>query len=149
MSGAQTGVDRAALDVALALGLPIAGWVPRGRKAEDGVVPRQYDALRECHSGNYAVRTRLNVRDADATLIFTSGAPHGGTRLTMRIAAAMSKPLLIIDALYHDEAESARRVASWLDSLPIARLNIAGPRASQLPTLYDYTRAVLERALTR
>lgn len=37
-SGGQTGVDRAAFDVALALGLPIGGWCPQGRPAEDGQI---------------------------------------------------------------------------------------------------------------
>lgn len=67
----------------------------------------------------------------------------------MRIIEAMSKPVLVVDALSHDKEESARRVQSWLDSLQPDRLNIAGPRASQLPGLYDYTRAVLAQALPR
>ncbi len=42
VSGGQSGVDRAALDVALELGLLCGGWCPRGRKAEDGVIPGRY-----------------------------------------------------------------------------------------------------------
>jgi len=42
VSGGQTGVDRAALDVALELGLARGGWCPKGRKAEDGRIPPQY-----------------------------------------------------------------------------------------------------------
>ncbi len=69
VSGGQTGVDRAAWDVAIELGLPIGGWVPKGRRAEDGVIPERYTGLREAESADPAVRTALNVRDSDATRI--------------------------------------------------------------------------------
>ncbi len=149
ISGGQTGVDRAALDAAVALGIPIAGWIPAGRKAEDGIVPMHYTGLAECQSSHYPVRTRLNVRDADATLVFTAGTPHGGTALTLRIVESLSKPLLVVDALYHHECEAVQHVGTWLDSLRVTSLNVAGPRASQLPLLYDYTRSVLEHALVK
>ena len=41
ISGAQTGADRGGLDAALERGFPIGGWVPRGRKAEDGTIPKR------------------------------------------------------------------------------------------------------------
>src|SRR4051812_33030942 len=46
VSGGQTGVDRAALDVALEHGIDCGGWCPQGRKAEDGPIPDRYP-LRE------------------------------------------------------------------------------------------------------
>jgi hypothetical protein len=73
VSGGQTGVDRAALDVALKLGIPCGGWCPRGRQAEDGVIPARYP-LAETPSEGYSERTRWNVRDADATLTAETGA---------------------------------------------------------------------------
>ena len=76
VSGGQTGVDRAALDVGLAWGLPIGGWCPRGRTAEDGPIPARYP-LRETESAKYDVRTRRNVRDSDGTLILTARRPRG------------------------------------------------------------------------
>jgi Circularly permutated YpsA SLOG family len=36
ISGGQTGADRAGLDFAIEQGLEHGGYVPRGRKAEDG-----------------------------------------------------------------------------------------------------------------
>ena len=72
ISGGQTGVDRAALDVALDAGLPCGGWCPRGRRAEDGPIVAQYP-LMETDSPDYQMRTRRNVEDADATLILTLG----------------------------------------------------------------------------
>lgn len=87
VSGGQTGVDRAALDIAIALGIGCGGWVPRGRRAEDGTIASHYP-VRECRSSSYGVRTRLNVRDTDGTLILCRGRPSGGTSLTLAIAAS-------------------------------------------------------------
>ena len=78
VSGGQTGVDRAALDVGVECGLQIGGWVPRGRLAEDGTIPRRYTGLREADSTDPAIRTALNVRDSDATLIVSHGPPLAG-----------------------------------------------------------------------
>ena len=72
--GGQTGVDRAPLDVALALGLPCGGWSPKGRRAENGKIPLRYP-LREMPSPKYPPRTAKIVREADGTLILTVGAP--------------------------------------------------------------------------
>lgn len=85
ISGGQTGVDRAALDAALQLGIPCGGWCPKGRKAKDGPIPDRYP-LKETESGSYPVRTEMNVRDSDGTLILTWGRPTGGTALTVRLA---------------------------------------------------------------
>jgi hypothetical protein len=62
VSGGQTGVDRAALDVALELELPCGGWCPKGRRAEDGRIPDRYP-MEEASSPDYRVRTELNVFD--------------------------------------------------------------------------------------
>jgi hypothetical protein len=69
VSGGQTGADQAALDVALERGLQVGGWVPKGRLAEDGPIPERYSGLVETQSSDPAVRTSLNLRDSDATLI--------------------------------------------------------------------------------
>ena len=70
VSGGQTGADRAGLDWAISMGIPHGGWCPRGRKAEDGVIPARYQ-LTETKSADYLTRTRWNVRDSNATVIFT------------------------------------------------------------------------------
>jgi len=96
-SGGQTGVDRAAHDAALAAGVPIRGWVPRGRWAEDGQVPARYIGLVETDSDDVAVRTEWNVRDSDATLILTFGPMTGGTELTWLLAMKCGRPSLVLD----------------------------------------------------
>jgi hypothetical protein len=147
-SGGQTGVDRAALDAALDRELPIGGWVPRGRLAEDGQVPARYGQLREADSPEYATRTRLNVQDTDATLVLRMGPATGGTRETMESARGLGRPLLEIDLEATDPAGAARTVLPWLEDLLTTRsslrLNVAGPRASQAPTAYARAKPVLE-----
>ncbi len=126
VSGGQTGVDRAALDVALALRLPCGGWCPRGRRAEDGAIPARYP-LRETVSSGYPERTRRNVEDTDGTLILARGTPRGGTALTLRLARAAGRPVLVVDLSADPDAGAARR---WLDAQRIRSLNVAGPRES-------------------
>lgn len=144
VSGGQTGVDRAALDVALELGFPCGGWVPRGRRAEDGRIPPIYP-LRETDSHSYAKRTRLNVRDADATLILTRGEPTGGTALTVDCARSLNRPHLVVDL----EGEvDLPAVHEWLARHDVRVLNVAGPREGAPPGIYriaaDFLRELLE-----
>jgi hypothetical protein len=150
-SGGQTGVDRAALDVARELGIPIGGWVPRGRLAEDGRVPERYEGLREADAADYALRTRLNVEDTDATLVLRIGEAAGGTRTTLDTARRLRRPVLDIDLDRHGVADAAASVRVWLERLRATRsgirLNVAGPRASQAPRGYDRAREVLRLAL--
>lgn len=145
VSGGQTGSDRAALDVALALGLPLGGWCPAGRGAEDGPVPERYP-LTETASPIHAVRTRANVRDADGTLIFNLGLLDGGTLLTVDCARKLRKPHLLVqlDAPGHPDPAA---VAAWLRDHQIRVLNVAGPRESKRPGIYAATRGFLGELL--
>lgn len=129
ISGGQTGVDRAALDVALELGIPLGGWCPRGRLAEDGIIDQRYP-LQETPSTDYVQRTEWNVRDADGTLIIAFKVPSGGTAFTIECARNHHKPLLMIDM--HDAVESIA-FRRWLTEHKIATLNVAGPRESHAP----------------
>jgi hypothetical protein len=129
VSGGQTGVDRAALDVAIALGIPHGGWCPRGRRAEDGVIAERY-ALREHAASDPAARTEANVVDSDGTLILYRGALEGGTQLTRSVAVRYGKPLLIVDIARAPEVASVRE---WIDRKGIGVLNVAGPCESQRP----------------
>ncbi len=128
VSGGQTGVDRAALDAAMALGVPHGGWCPKGRLAEDGPIPPIYQLV-ETDSPAYAVRTERNVLDGDATLILCRGQPSGGTDLTLRLAQRHAKPHLVADL----NAPVLARIRRWLAKIRPATLNVAGPRESQAP----------------
>jgi hypothetical protein len=130
ISGGQTGVDRAALNAAVYVGLPIGGWCPKGRLAEDGRIPESYP-LQECSLPGYPVRTRANVSDSEGTLVIVRGESYGrGTQLTLRCAQELGKPYLLID-LSQPAADNA--VLSWLREKRIKVLNVAGPRESGSP----------------
>ncbi|MGI8890973.1 MAG: YpsA SLOG family protein [Chthoniobacterales bacterium] len=148
ISGGQTGVDRAALDTAMALGVEGGGWCPAGRLAEDGPLPPRYP-LRELPGGGYVERTALNVSDADGTVIFHAGLLQGGTRATAEFCAEMSKPSLLIDASHRSPEEAAAALESFISSHRIGVLNVAGPRESQWPLGYGFTCETLSIFLWR
>jgi hypothetical protein len=148
ISGGQTGADRAALEAALAMGLPIGGWVPKGRKAEDGRIPDRYPNLRETDSDEYETRTRWNVRDSDATLILSHGPLTGGSKFTEWIARSLGKPVLHVDLSNASIGEAVDEVRAWLADLDGATLNVAGPRASNDPAIYDKTKEILTRLVS-
>ena len=129
VSGGQTGVDRGALDAAIALGIEHGGWCPRGRLAEDGPIPARY-RLRETDSPDYPARTEQNVIDSDATLILCRGRPSGGTELTLRLAQRHGRPHLVLDLDQSPQPEQLRR---WLQQHRVKVVNVAGPRESQSP----------------
>lgn len=144
VSGGQTGVDRAALDVALELGLPCGGWCPKGRKAEDGPIARRYP-LQETPSDDYAQRTAWNVRDSDGTLILTRGQPTEGTALTIELAERQGKPHLVMDL--HEQPDRAS-VRAWITTHRIRVLNIAGPREEKCPGIYAQASQFLRQLLS-
>ena len=147
VSGGQTGADRAALDVALELGIAIGGWVPRARRAEDGRVPERYEGLVETGSDAYEVRTERNVRDSDATLIITFGAPEGGTALTRRFALEFGKASLIVDLERSSIEEAVASIREWIAYTCPRVLNVAGPRLSKEPRITEATTDILRLAL--
>lgn len=147
VSGGQTGVDRAALDTALEMGIPCGGWCPRGRKAEDGTIPSTYP-LQETESRNYNARTKLNLRDSDATLVLTWGELSGGTENTVRLAEKLGKPCFIV---FLNAPVDPYLVFEWMMVYNFQVLNIAGSRESKHPGIYDearwFLRAVLVQAV--
>jgi hypothetical protein len=147
VSGGQTGADRAALDFAIRTGLPHDGWCPLGRRAEDGPLDAR-SQLRETPTPKYAERTAWNVRDSDATVLFTTRPElSGGTKLTHETAASLGKPTLHLCAAERGPLEAAVDLRQFLATHRVERLNIAGPRATQDPEVAAYVDAVLSAAL--
>lgn len=148
ISGGQTGVDRAGLVAAMTYCIPIGGWLPKWRLAEDGVVPEDFYDMQECEGG-YRERTRANVRSANATLILSDRFPlTGGTAYTAEIAAELGKPHKIVDL---DADNAAGQIRDWMLSLEDSLekelkkiiLNVAGPRESVSPGIFSKAKAIL------
>lgn len=143
VSGGQTGVDRAALDVAIYLGIEHGGWCPAGKFAEDGPIPEVYQ-LQETESSDYAERTERNVIDSDGTLILFWKSISGGSLLTERLAKKHRRPCLVVDLSEPSDVGAAQR---WLVDSAIAVLNVAGPRQSTAPKLTPLAEEFLLRLL--
>lgn len=159
-SGGQSGVDRAALDFAVAQGISYGGWCPAGGRAEDfptapGLLER-YPELTPTPSPDARQRTAWNVRDADVTVVVTpdgSASRSPGTEFTVVCARLIfDKPVRDVALSDVDAAPSLR---AWLeDALRSAGaggldVNLAGPRESEAPGIHRRTRALLERAWPR
>ena len=135
VSGGQTGVDRAALDWALASGVPCGGWCPLGRWAEDGPIDARYP-LRETPGADPAQRTEWNIRDSDGTLIVT-------------LARRLARPLLHLAKADSPAAEQAESLRQFIGQHQIRVLNVAGPRESGEPGVGEFVAGLLEAALGR
>ena len=135
ISGGQTGVDRAALDWAISRNINHGGWCPKGRLASDGPLPHCY-LLSETESTGYRQRTKLNVQDSDATLIFNIELLEGGTLQTVKFARGMKKPYRIIQLESCRPQAAAIEVTIWLKCFHFPILNIAGPSEARRSGIY-------------
>jgi len=142
VSGGQTGADRAALDVAIKLGIAYGGWIPKGRITEEGPLPDKYQ-LQEMHIGSYSKRTEQNVIDSDGTLIICRGKPTGRSDYTRQMVLRHKKHLLHMDLNLTTSYDAASLILSWANLHRIEVLNVAGPRASEDPAIYNEVFRVL------
>jgi putative molybdenum carrier protein len=143
ISGGQTGVDRAALDVALKHGIDAGGWCPTGRLDEFGRIPDRYP-VKELESGGFTERTLQNVKDSDGTVIVYPGKLSGGTEQTVRFCVEQQRPLKLIDSSNVSTEKAAQLIADFVRANTIDVLNVAGPRQSEWAKGYDYTTSMLE-----
>jgi hypothetical protein len=147
ISGGQTGIDRAALEVGLKYGIECGGWCPDHRADEFGRIPERYP-LQEVERGGFNERTRRNVRDSDATVIIYIDRLQGGTDHTLSRCIKQRKPHLLIDAAKLSPQEAANAIIDFTRTHTIEILNVAGPRQSEWPGGYDYTFRALDIFLT-
>lgn len=148
--GGQTGADRGALDAAIDMGIPVTGWVPKNGWAEDMNEPpgllKYYPQLKETSSSDVSVRTKCNVRDSHATLIILpdrcSNIP--GTILTEKYAQELKRPF------YIDNCRDLKDTLTWIHSLEYEiTLNVAGPRESEVPGIYQKTYELIQHILSK
>lgn len=143
ISGGQTGADQAALDVAIKLGIPYGGWIPKGRLTEKGRLDSKYK-LKEMETPNYNKRTEQNVIDSDGTLIISHGKLTGGSDYTREMALLHHRPWLHIDLNKTGAFQAAGKIKSWITENEIEILNVAGSRASKDPAIYQDTIDIIE-----
>ena len=146
ISGGQTGADRAGLDVAIEKGIPHGGWIPKGRKTEDGTLPNKYN-LSEMTSTSYPKRTEKNILDSDGTLIISHGKITGGSSLTIKLSKQHEKPWIHLDMNDISTKEASKQLTRWIKGHQIQILNVAGPRATKDPTIHTKASEVLKKAI--
>jgi hypothetical protein len=143
ISGGQTGVDRAALDVALKHRIKAGGWCPTGRLDELGRIPDRYP-VRELEGGGFTERTLQNVKDSNGTVIIYPGELTGGTEQTAQFCVRQQRPHLLVDASRVSGEDAARLIGEFVRKNKINVLNVAGPRQSEWAEGYDYAMFTLE-----
>ena len=146
ISGGQTGVDRAALDVALRHGIECGGWCPAGRLDEFGKIPDHYP-IQELQGGSFTERTLQNVKDSDGTVVIYAGELRGGTEQTVRFCVELQQPHQLIDASRVATEDAAKLIADFVRKNKIGTLNVAGPRQSEWPEGYAYASRALSAFL--
>ena len=144
ISGGQTGADRAALDFAIKNNIPHGGWVPEGRKTEEGRLPDRYQ-LQEMPTDDYSKRTEKNILDSDGTLIVSHGFLTGGSALTREFSNKHNKPWIHLDMNVISIDTAAESLRSWIIRSEIKVLNVAGSRGSKDPEIYQATTDLLEK----
>jgi Circularly permutated YpsA SLOG family len=146
VSGGQTGVDRAALDVALKHGIECGGWCPAGRVDEFGRIPNRYP-VKELEHGSFAERTLQNVKDSDGTIVIFLAKLRGGTEFTVECCKQLQRPHKLIDAAKMSASEAAGAIVDFVRDHKIEILNVAGPRQSEWPEGYEYACRAIDQAL--
>ncbi|MFH1984743.1 MAG: putative molybdenum carrier protein [Pseudomonadota bacterium] len=142
ISGGQTGADQGALDAAIAMGIDHSGWIPKGRLTESGPLPEKY-LLKEMPSKSYPKRTEKNILDSDGTVIISRGRLAGGSALTKKLALQHGKPVLHINLKKISPKEATGSIFAWTEMHRVAVLNVAGPRASKDPLIYEDVKAIV------
>ncbi|MCP4673431.1 MAG: hypothetical protein GY857_19250 [Desulfobacula sp.] len=145
ISGGQTGADRAGIDAAIESDIQYGGWIPKGRKAEDGIIPERYTRLQEMTTGGYPQRTEQNVIDSNGTVIFGYGKLTTGSALTLKLAKQHRKPHLHIDLDIAQDAVSS--IKEWIIDWDIKTLNVAGRKASKAPQIYNKVKDIIKQVL--
>ncbi len=152
VSGGQTGVGRGALEAALDLGFPYGGYVPKGRRSEDGIVPLVFSAMTEDTRKDYLHRTELNVINSDATLIFSRTRElTGGTKRTAEFCEKHGKPYWIDNPEQPNETDRGLEFLYWIEAEFGERgivLNVAGPWESKEAGIQAATRSFVKRILS-
>jgi len=146
ISGGQLGADQAALDAAIKYNFPHGGWIQKGRKIKNGILPDKYE-LEEMSVAGYKERIEQNVIDSDGTVIFSHGELTGGADYSMKMTERHKRPTLHIDLEEMPGFIAASKINTWVIENNIEVLNVAGSRASEDPDIYRNTMYIIEDSI--
>ena len=146
ISGGQLGADQAALDAAIKYNFPHGGWIQKGRKIKNGILPDKYE-LEEMPVAGYKERIEQNVIDSDGTVIFSHGELTGGADYSMKMTERHNRPTLHIDLKETPAVTASSKIYSWITKNDIEVLNVAGSRASEDPEIYKNTMYIIEDSI--
>lgn len=114
--------------------------------AEDGPIHPRYP-LREI-SGGYRARTKRNVEDAAGTAIFYQRYLVGGTEQTLAFCIELGRPYKLIDIDMVSVEVAISKLQTFIGDYDVQVLNVAGPRTSDCPAIYDFVRLVITLAIS-
>jgi hypothetical protein len=145
ISSGRTGVEMAALDVAIKLGLAHGGWAQRGMRNEDGPIAARY-GLREAVALGFKKAMETNIVESDGTLLFTRGKKSVEMRFAVETALKHQRQFLHVDLSQHSAFEAASLVGSWVSLNHISVGFVTGPVTSRDAAIYQQVKKILETA---
>ena len=145
LSSGRTGVEMAALDVAIKLGLSHGGWAPRGMRNEEGHVETRY-GLQEVNTLGFKRAMEKNILQSDGTLLITRGNKSVETQYAVETALKHQRQFLHVDLSQHSAFEAASLVSSWSSMNHVLTVFVTGPMASQDAAIYQQVKKIMETA---
>jgi hypothetical protein len=147
VSSGRQGAERAALDVAVRWQFPRGGWCPMGSAIAQGI-PLLFH-LSETPSPGRCQALEWNVRDSDATVLFTiSRGLFGHDAQAVDIARQHRKPFLHLPAHgVFDLNLTAEKLQHFLEENAVRTLHVTGSSPIREPDVWRWTFVLLETAL--
>lgn len=145
ISSGQTGVELAALDVAIKLGIDHGGWVARGKRNAQGILSDVYN-LNEVSVLGFKTAMEQNVISADGTLLVTRGKKSRRTQYAVEMSLKHQRQLLHVDLSQNSSFEAASLISSWNSLQHIKIAFVTGPQADNDPNIYEQLLKILETA---
>lgn len=145
VSCGQTGVELAALDIAIKLGIPYGGYTSRGKRNEAGPLPDIYD-LKETLSLGFDEALEKNVTGSDGTLLISRGVKTAITQKAVQAALKHQRQFLHIDLKQYALFEAASLANAWMSQHQVGIVFVTGPSASEDEHIYHHTQKALETA---
>lgn len=144
ITGAQMGVERAALEWALKHTFPHGGWCPKGQLLGGAEPLDSRYKLKEGETENVLEAVGSNVRDAEATLVFTIAAKATGpAQKAVSGARKQKKPVLHV---HRGILGVSEKIVAFIDKYYVRRIHITGSVDTEEPGVSDWATSELEKA---